>query len=299
MMHAAILRELMIAGYEGVALLAAFERMCVIIAPGETVPRAALQQQSPVRAKRTQPDIPVAPYEPAPPPANAKSIATKAIAQAAISGAAKTIASHLMEHFNLRTGRCDPGQTRLAQKAGIDVRSVRRVIDDHLVASGLFVVVRHGGHGHRNAYLPCWPELIRLAALGENGSGQKSPAEQDENVRQNLLRKPDSDSMVGRASRGKRSAAPDRRQMTMVMPITGGRGKAEEAVRAKLNRQMQAHFTAVHIPDDRPAFVRDMTASTSANWEAAIAAEMAKAGGGLPLLLADIGRIATSRKAAG
>lgn len=229
--YPAVLKELMIAGYEGAQLYAAFERMCAAI--GSNVQSLQIAQParaatSPVRAKRTQPDIVPVTFEAMPAPENAKAIAQKALNLSGLSGAAVAVGGQLIEHLNLTTGRCDPGRARLAAKAGVVVRTVHRAINE-LTAAGLFAVDRHGGLAHRSAFAVNWPEMQRLVAFGENAAGQKSPAQADKNVRQNQLRKPDSDSMMGKPLRPKPGRQPDGRQREMILAINGGRQAAGSA----------------------------------------------------------------------
>lgn len=240
--YPAVLKELMIAGYQGAQLFAAFERMCAAIGGGvqnsQNAQTADVVVVSPARAKRTQADIVPVTFEAMPAPENAKAIAQKALNLSGLSGAAVAVGGQLIEHLNLATGRCDPGRARLAAKAGVVVRTVHRAIKE-LTAAGLFAVDRHGGLGHRSAFAVNWPEMQRIVALGENargrlgseqhGNGQKSPAQADNNVRQNQLRKPDSDSMMGKPQRPKPGRQPDGRQREMILAINGGRQAASSA----------------------------------------------------------------------
>jgi uncharacterized protein (DUF4415 family) len=67
----------------------------------------------------------------------------------------------LLEHFNRRTGRCDPGIERIAALSGFSERTVMRAIV-RLVRLKLFVKVRHGGYSNRNRYEPNWPRFAEL-----------------------------------------------------------------------------------------------------------------------------------------
>jgi hypothetical protein len=67
----------------------------------------------------------------------------------------------LLEHFNRRTGRCDPGIERIAKLAGVHVRTVIRAIA-RLVRLKLFIKIRHGGYSNRNSYEPNWQKFTEL-----------------------------------------------------------------------------------------------------------------------------------------
>jgi len=59
----------------------------------------------------------------------------------------------LYGHLNGRTGRCDPSIPTLADETGLTTRGVQKAIAE-LVRSGWWQVVRGGGRGRTNAYVP-------------------------------------------------------------------------------------------------------------------------------------------------
>jgi predicted transcriptional regulator len=67
----------------------------------------------------------------------------------------RRVAVLLLEHFNRKTTRCDPGLARIAGLLGICERTVIRSVQ-RLERVGLFHKVRHGGYGNRNSYKPVW-----------------------------------------------------------------------------------------------------------------------------------------------
>ena len=69
----------------------------------------------------------------------------------------------LIEHFNRKTGRCDPSLERLARLLGISTRTVIRSVE-RLERAGLFRKARHGGYFNRNSYEPVWSKLWELEA---------------------------------------------------------------------------------------------------------------------------------------
>ena len=79
-----------------------------------------------------------------------------------LSRATKSIGTLLVEHYNIRTHRCDPGLERLARQSGFSSRTVRRAIDS-FEEVGLIHSDRHGGHNLTSSYTLNW-DLIRLLA---------------------------------------------------------------------------------------------------------------------------------------
>ncbi|TBZ78303.1 helix-turn-helix domain-containing protein [Rhizobium leguminosarum bv. viciae] len=77
----------------------------------------------------------------------------KALAIAPLSSDAKAVGGALFDHFNTKTGQCDPSQESLARRLGIAKRTIIDAIDE-LERFGLFARLRHGGKGCRSAYKP-------------------------------------------------------------------------------------------------------------------------------------------------
>ena len=88
----------------------------------------------------------------------------------------------LIEHYNRKTGRCDPGQARLAELLGYCLRTIIRATQ-RLERAGLFRKVRHGGYSSRNSYAPNWE---RLDAINEEWKAKlhrrKSSARTEESL---------------------------------------------------------------------------------------------------------------------
>lgn len=75
----------------------------------------------------------------------------------------RRVGALLIEHYNRKTGRCDPGIERLSALLGLSTRTVIRSIK-RLEAVGLFKKYRHGGYSHRNSYVPNWARFEELSA---------------------------------------------------------------------------------------------------------------------------------------
>ena len=59
----------------------------------------------------------------------------------------------LYRHFNGRTGQCNPSTATLADETGVTPRAVKKAIIE-LTGSGWWNVVRGGGRGRTNTYMP-------------------------------------------------------------------------------------------------------------------------------------------------
>jgi predicted transcriptional regulator len=79
----------------------------------------------------------------------------------ALSGTDKRVATVLIDHFNRKTGQCDPSINTIAELLGVSPRTVVRSIA-RLVKSGLFRKIKHGGKFHRNSYEPVWSVFRQL-----------------------------------------------------------------------------------------------------------------------------------------
>jgi len=83
--------------------------------------------------------------------------------EAGLSQSDQRVGLVLLEHFNRKSGRCDPSIERIARLLGCSERTVIRSIK-RLERLGLFRRVRHGGYSHRNSYEPNWPRFAELVA---------------------------------------------------------------------------------------------------------------------------------------
>jgi hypothetical protein len=81
-----------------------------------------------------------------------------------LTGTDKRVAAAIIEHFNRKTGQCDPGLNRIAWLVGVSRRTAIRSVSD-IVRAGIFRVVRHGGYSQRNSYEPVWLRFRELDAL--------------------------------------------------------------------------------------------------------------------------------------
>jgi len=92
----------------------------------------------------------------------------------------RQIGAALIEHFNRKTGQCDPSLERLSIIVSLSVRTVIRS-RKRLVDAGLFKVARHGGYSSRNSYEPVWAKFKEIcgawdARLKTRSMSRVSPA---------------------------------------------------------------------------------------------------------------------------
>ncbi|WP_420413080.1 helix-turn-helix domain-containing protein [Roseibium sp.] len=88
-----------------------------------------------------------------------------------LSAATRRVAAAIIDHFNKRTGQCDPSIGRLMKLLKISRAAVIRATNE-LDGLGLIEKKSHGGKSHRTAYLPNWP-LFR-AFVGDWDAGMKA-----------------------------------------------------------------------------------------------------------------------------
>jgi len=81
-----------------------------------------------------------------------------------LTGTDKRIAATILEHFNRKTGQCDPGLDRIASLVGVSRRTAIRSVS-RIGRTGVFRVVRHGGYSQRNSYEPVWSRFRELDAV--------------------------------------------------------------------------------------------------------------------------------------
>lgn len=85
----------------------------------------------------------------------------------------RRVAATLIEHFNRKTGRCDPGLKRMADLLGYSERTVIRSTQ-RLQRAGLIRKVRHGHYSNRNHYEPNWSRFAELNAAWDEKLRAKS-----------------------------------------------------------------------------------------------------------------------------
>lgn len=97
---------------------------------------------------------------------------------AGLSEATRRVAGAIIDHFNRKTGQCDPSINRLAELLTMSRESVLRATRQ-LHEDGWIERIAHGGHSHRTAYLPNWEKFNALVATWDDrmrgGDGGDTP----------------------------------------------------------------------------------------------------------------------------
>ncbi|WP_150523137.1 helix-turn-helix domain-containing protein [Roseibium sediminis] len=88
-----------------------------------------------------------------------------------LSAASRRVAGAIIDHFNKKTGQCDPSVGRLTKLLRISRAAVLRATKE-LDELGLIQKQSHGGKSHRTAYLPNW-QMFR-AVVEDWDHGMKS-----------------------------------------------------------------------------------------------------------------------------
>ena len=110
------------------------------------------------------------------------SIAHKAINLArGLSSADKAVAAALIDHYNVKTGQCDPSIERLAMLLGINEKTVRRSTNDLSGVHKLFEKRSHGGKSCRASYKPNWHSFREIVKDWGVRMRSGTPPTSDEN----------------------------------------------------------------------------------------------------------------------
>ncbi|MDH4439719.1 MAG: helix-turn-helix domain-containing protein [Rhizobium sp.] len=100
-----------------------------------------------------------------------------------LSAGDRQVAGAIIDHYNKRTGQCDPSVGRLATLLGVGERTVKRATET-LCNLKLFSKVSHGGKQHRASYVPNWDRFSAIVAdwdrrmmsgEGPSDDGDKGP----------------------------------------------------------------------------------------------------------------------------
>jgi hypothetical protein len=80
-----------------------------------------------------------------------------------LSGSEKRVAAVIVDHYNRKTGQCDPSLESISRLASLSRRTVIRAVGV-LTKKGYIRSYRHGGKYHRNQYEPDWVHLRAVEA---------------------------------------------------------------------------------------------------------------------------------------
>jgi hypothetical protein len=219
----------------------------------------------------------------------------------------RRVAAALLEHFNRKTGQCDPGLNRVAELLGISTRTVIRS-NYRLERAGLFKKTRHGGYSNRNAYEPNWARYREIEAVwgarfnsrADSSASEVSPLQRQrchieddspvtQTCRTNLPRETYKD---GLPNEGKGRGLESRSRTGRPMAGVRSRDAAETAAERRWTLALHEQFASLPVTygEILEAIDEEMQAATTV-------AEMRSHGAGLAYILNRL-RISTPRPSA-
>ena len=95
-----------------------------------------------------------------------------------LSGSEKRVAAAIIDHYNRKTGQCDPALGTIARLIGVSRRTVIRAVGA-LADKGYIRKRRHGGKFHRNQYEPDW---AHFRAMEAKWSAQRRKTSEERNA---------------------------------------------------------------------------------------------------------------------
>jgi hypothetical protein len=179
-----------------------------------------------------------------------------------LNGTEKRIAVAVLDHFNRKTGRCDPSYETLAKLLRVHPRTIGRGVTK-VVKVGFLKKVRHGGNNRCNSYRPPW-ELYR--SLEERWKGERRQ-HADRFARQEVPSSPGQSCPVDRGEiapqtylnnsiplTSPRQESSNAQQVTACSPVvssTGGLGHFGARIQEKLGKEAyDAWFPTVHFVEE-------------------------------------------------
>ncbi|MCR4267086.1 helix-turn-helix domain-containing protein [Nitratireductor sp. ZSWI3] len=242
-----------------------------------------------------------------------------------LSGNTRRVAGALLEHFNQKTGRCDPSVERLARLLGIGRATIFRALDEICKGDGaLFEIVSGGGRANCNFYRPRWDRFRALVvdwnARMKTGAAPSEAKETVSEVRQKQSQNCDRNGLKDETQTLRRN--PPKEPIALTEQVEGGKvspsenslpspqrnrrngsGKGREPdpqrflIHALRGGKAISHAEAARNAAER-RFTRDLNAALNSEavmlalmdapaiYDKAINAELAQRGAGLPHALA-------------
>lgn len=229
-------------------------------------------------------------------------IAFKALTIApGLSAGARRVGGAILDHFNRRTGRCDPSVERLAALLDLNRATVLRATSE-LEAAELIRKISHGGRNHTASYQPDWSAFQRIMDTwsgvmkagpkvakmqrqqsqncdvdGRKNATQTNLRTQLKNPEKNPAHAPKPAQTVTTAPRKRRKQPIEPQpQLPLMRTVDGGRttSKTDAAREAAAKRLMT---DLLQSPERYETVV---SLISSEDYEHAVSAEMAKKGSG-------------------
>ena len=116
---------------------------------------------------------------------NPKAVGLKAlVASGRFSLSACRVGLALLDHYNLDTGRCDPGKGRIAFELDIALTSVKTALKELTDGPDRLFDLQRGVGGASNAYVPRWEPIYAIVrafeARGRTKDWQSAKKAEDE-----------------------------------------------------------------------------------------------------------------------
>ncbi len=238
-----------------------------------------------------------------------------------LTDATKRVAGAIIDHFNKKTGQCDPGIDRLSTMLGINRATVIRATET-LDELGLIQKASHGGKSHRASYRPNWeafqavvsdwdarmktgkapandrendrPNVASVRRSRSQGCDVKGRIPATQTLRRNLSNKPiEPEQVETPASKPSPSQPQTKRnglwkgnapldQRSMLFPINGGKSVSHaEAARSAAERRWYAQLHSL----GQAAEADVLGWITADQQEEATQAEMHRRGGGIEFII--------------
>lgn len=237
---------------------------------------------------------------------------------AGLTEATKRVAAAIIDHFNKRTGQCDPSIERLATLLGIDRATVIRATEK-LHELDFIEKISHGGKAHRAAYLPNWarfrsivedwdarmktgdapgtpaPNVARLRRSRSQGCDVKGRTAATQTLRSNPSKEPIEGKRAEKPPEKPQAHSPPKAQRglwkgnkpgaqrSMLLPISGGRSPTSHADAAKAAAERRWYADVHALGLEAEADVLEWM--TWDRQEATTQAEMHRKGGGLAFIV--------------
>lgn len=220
-----------------------------------------------------------------------------------LTEAARRVGATIIDHFNRRTGQCDPSIDRLVRLLGLSRATVLRATAA-LDAAGLILRKSHGGKSNRTAYAPQWqrfrqamdawssamrkPKVSKVRPEQSHECDGDSLTHETQTCPKNLFNEP----IPPAARKKKRLPAPQRRrkpqapcrnQQNLLLPIPGGLRKGEAARNAAERRW---NDDLMRAGGELYAMAADWM--TPDRQELVTSAEVERKGGGFALILSSL-----------
>lgn len=207
---------------------------------------------------------------------------------AGLSEATRRVAGAIIDHFNKKTGQCDPSIARIADLLAMSRESVLRATRQ-LHEDGWIERVAHGGNSHRTAYLPNWEKFNALVATWDDrmkgGGGDDTPCRHTgtpadapagkvsgltpSQCQYRHLDSVRSDTQTNLSNQSNKPIEPERRRTRDQQQAVSSAGQAKNGLRNGVSRQASpAPLTLLEVAGRSPSFRMIAEERAKSRWDA-------------------------------